>query len=71
MECSILEMELYFHLTINDKQSEGGRSGDRRFAGVVPFIRLSGVPDDQVTLSDLAGLSHHGDPSPDQRILYN
>lgn len=67
MESSILEMELYFYLTVNDKQSEGGRSEDGRFAGIVSLIRLSGIPDDEVTLSHIAGLRYHGDSSPAER----
>ena len=63
-------MELYFFLTVNDKQSERGRPEDGRFAGVVSLVRLAGVPDDQVTLRDLATLGDHGDSSPAREYVY-
>ena len=63
-------MELYFFLTVNDKQSERGRPEDGRFAGVVSLVWLAGVPDDQVTLRDLATLGDHGDSSPAREYVY-
>ena len=64
-------MELYFFLTVNDKQSERGRPEDGRFAGVVSLVWLAGVPDDQVTICFISTLGYYRNSSSEIQRKFN